>query len=145
MGRCITHTAAHTRSLHLLMALFYNTNPMQQLHATTNPPTVIASAVKPSTNMRMHPHTLPPFLPQLLTRYQTPGDEYIDRDEFAAGIAQLGLSYASSSLDLTEAQQSELLNALFQVGVIVRTSQPIHAFIPYLNLYAIRIEAWDVD
>lgn len=48
------------------------------------------------------------------TRYESTQDGYIDRDEFAAGLARLGLSYGPSSLDLDEAEQAQLLELLFR-------------------------------
>jgi hypothetical protein len=47
-------------------------------------------------------------------RYESTQDGFIDRDEFAAGLARLGLSISPASLALDEPQQGQLLEVLFR-------------------------------
>lgn len=50
----------------------------------------------------------------LCCRYESTHDGFIDRDEFAAGLARLGLSFSAASLALDDAQQAQLLEVLFK-------------------------------
>lgn len=71
-------------------------------------------------------------------RYESVQDGLIDRDEFAAGLARMGLSYASSSLDLDEAQQAQLLGVLFKDTPSAPASDRVTLDVFDANLLAVK-------
>jgi hypothetical protein len=73
-----------------------------------------------------------------LFRYESTQDGFIDRDEFAAGLARMGLSYDPASLALDDAQQGQLLDALFKDAAAVPASDRVSHDVFDANLAAVR-------
>jgi hypothetical protein len=73
-----------------------------------------------------------------LRRYESTQDGFIDRDEFAAGLARMGLSYEPTSLSLDDAQQGQLLEALFRDAAAGPASDRVSHDVFDANLAAVR-------
>jgi hypothetical protein len=71
-------------------------------------------------------------------RYESTQDGFIDRDEFAAGLARMGLSFDASSLALDDAQQGQLLEALFRDAAAGPASDRVSHDVFDANLAAVR-------